>query len=202
MRKKQLTILLLAALLILAVQATAKEASKGILQQIIDFIRSIIQKITGGSPTTTSTTTTTKPLCSPPYIQVGKECCKDENSNGICDKDEVTTTTTTTEATTTTKQTTTRQTTTTTPTTTTTTLKIACTDEPYSCGTSLDVLICYQKAVYKIKQIPTCKKPNTPESYCVILQIGPSVQGQLVGKVQDCSFGCNPNTNPVSCNPS
>lgn len=30
--------------------------------------------------------------CSIPYIQVGSECCLDENGNSICDKDETTTT--------------------------------------------------------------------------------------------------------------
>jgi len=30
-----------------------------------------------------------QPLCSSPYIQVGNSCCLDENSNSICDSDEV-----------------------------------------------------------------------------------------------------------------
>lgn len=31
-----------------------------------------------------------KPLCNSPYIQVGNECCLDQNNNKICDKDETT----------------------------------------------------------------------------------------------------------------
>ncbi|MDD5111707.1 MAG: hypothetical protein PHG85_04115 [Candidatus Altiarchaeota archaeon] len=193
MRKNHLAVLAIAALLLMAAQATAKEASKGIIDRIIDFIKSIIQKITGGSQTTTTTTTTKPPLCSPPYIQVGGDCCKDQNSNGICDKDEVTTTTTTTQATTTTKQTTTRLITTTEPTTTTTTLKIICTDQPYSCGTTVVRLYCYESAIYKQTQIPMCKNPGTPESYCIILQ-------PKASKDRDCPSNCNPKTDPVSCN--
>jgi hypothetical protein len=34
-----------------------------------------------------------KPVCSPPYLLVGNNCCLDENSNRICDRDESTTTT-------------------------------------------------------------------------------------------------------------
>ncbi len=33
-------------------------------------------------------TDTTEPYCSPPYIQVGSDCCLDMDSNGICDSEE------------------------------------------------------------------------------------------------------------------
>jgi hypothetical protein len=39
-----------------------------------------------------SAPTTTEPYCTPPYIQVGRECCLDGNRNGICDTEEATTT--------------------------------------------------------------------------------------------------------------
>jgi hypothetical protein len=180
--------------LLFATPAAAAE-SKGIIDRILDFIKNIINGITG-SKTTTTTTTTTRPLCSPPYLKVGGECCLDENSNGICDSDEITTTTT--KATTTKPTTTTRQTTTTVRTTTepTTTTIIKCSSN-LDCGTSIDENICYEKSIYKVTKIPMCKNPGTEGSYCYIKQVGPSVLGQLVGKVQDCPNGCDPAT--VTC---
>jgi hypothetical protein len=190
-------------LILIAATASAQKKSGGILDTIIEFIRSLFQKIFGGTQTTTTKATTTKPtttqpLCSPPYIQVGKDCCKDENKNGICDKDEVTTTTSTT---TTTKPTTTTKATTTTEETTTTTTIIKCTSAPYSCGTSQQVRICFDgKSIYQVTDIPICMHPDTPQSECIIKRIGPSVAGHLVGKVEDCEFGCDPTT--VTCRPS
>lgn len=177
--------------------------STGIVDRVIDFIKGIVNAIlnaiTGSKATTTTTKpTTTAPLCSPPYIQVGKRCCMDGNNNGICDTDEVTTTAATTVATTTTRQTTTRATTTTEQTTTTTTLVIKC-NTNIDCGTPLDVNICYEKAIYKLTDIPMCKNRGTPESYCYIYRSGTSPYG-YTQKVRDCESGCNPKASPVSCN--
>ena len=184
-------------LVLMAATATAQKKSGGILDSIIEFIKSIFQKIFGGTQTTTTKATTTKPTttqpaCSPPMILVGKNCCTDENKNGICDKDEVTTTTSTT---TTTKPTTTTKATTTTEATTTTTTIIKCKTN-VDCGTAVDHNICYENAIYKLTDVPMCASPGTPESYCYIKQSGIGSFG-YTNKVRDCPFRCDPKT--VTC---
>jgi hypothetical protein len=197
---KAMLALAIAAMLAAAFVEAKTTKSTGIVDRIIEFISGIVSKITGlfGSKTTTTvaTTTTTKPPCSPPYILVGRDCCLDGNGNGICDRDEVTTTTSTT--TTTSRATTTRATTTTEQTTTTTTLAVKCKTN-LDCGTPLDVNICYEKAIYKLTDIPMCRNPGTPESYCYIYRSGTSPYG-YTQKIQDCESGCNSKTSPVSCN--
>lgn len=122
------------------------------------------------------------------------KCCLDDNNNDICDKDETEPTTTVPTTTTTTSTTTIQQTTTIV-----TTTIIAVCNANGDCGTSTEVNICYEGDIYRVTRIPMCKNPGTAESYCYIKQVGPSVQGQLVGKIEDCEFGCDPDTNPVSC---
>ncbi|MFH1126219.1 MAG: hypothetical protein V1703_03770 [Candidatus Altiarchaeota archaeon] len=179
--------------ILLAMPATAAEKSKSIIDKIIDFIKGIIDSIMGKKTTTTRVTTTTQArLCNPPYIQVGKDCCKDSNSNGVCDKDEVTTTTTTTSTSTTTSSTTTRITTTEPPTTTTTTLNIACTQNA-DCGTELRLKVCYTDGdIYWVTDFPVCQKPGTPEARCIIKRSGPAVvTGQIISeKAEDCPGSC------------
>jgi len=122
------------------------------------------------------TTTITKDHCG------SNEVCIDGQDN--CQK--VTTTTATINTTTTTSI----------QTTTTTIVGVACNTNS-DCGTSFNVNICYERDIYKVTKIPMCKNPGTAESYCYIKQVGPSVQGQLVGKIEDCEFGCDPTT--VTC---
>ncbi|MBM3308759.1 MAG: hypothetical protein FJY77_00745 [Candidatus Altiarchaeales archaeon] len=203
MEAKKTIALSLVIAVFLTTFVSAKETSGGIVSKITDIIKGIINSVVNiiksitGSKTTTTTVTTTQPKCTPPMIEVGKKCCLDENNNGICDKDEATTTTAvTTKATTTTARTTQRTTTEPTIEETTTTTIIKCKTN-LDCGTSLEVKICYEKAIYKVTQIPMCKNPGTPQSLCYIKQVGPSVQGQLVGKIEDCEFGCDPKT--VTC---
>ncbi|MFC1454867.1 hypothetical protein ACFLQI_02135 [Candidatus Undinarchaeota archaeon] len=46
---------------------------------------------TGDTPFIEITGAGDDPICNPPYILVGTECCLDTNNNAICDGDESTT---------------------------------------------------------------------------------------------------------------
>jgi len=192
--KKQTLAAAAVLVMMLAATATAEGGIGGILDSIIAFIQGIIAAITGGEATPTTSTTTTQPMCSPPYIQVARECCLDANGNGICDRDEVTTTTT--EPTTTIATSTTARTTTTEPTTTTTTLAIECRSSN-DCGTAVRVKVCYTDGdIYWVTDTPLCKNQGTPESYCYIKRSGPAgITGQIISeKAEDCPGSCDPTT--------
>jgi hypothetical protein len=124
-------------------------------------------------PSTTTLLIKSQPNCTKPYIEYKNEdCCLDSNNNHICDKYESTINTSI----------------------------EYCTSEPFSCGEPIKVDICYEQFICTVTDIPLCRNPDTPESYCYIKRIGPTQNGRLVDCNIKCDFGCDPNT--VKCRPA
>jgi hypothetical protein len=139
------------------------------------------------------TTTVENITCEPPFAEIGATCCRDQNSNYVCDIEEVavpktTVPTTSVEASTTVSTTleeTTSVSTTLEPQTTTvsttieatsslyvgTTIVIACYKDN-DCGTEKVKYVCNLDDVYEVHEIPVCRNPGTPQATCTVKQRG------------------------------
>ncbi len=191
------TILLLTAFVPI-VSADSHE-DKGFFSKIIGFFKSIFSGLFGGSGDAEPPTTTQ--LCSPPYIQVGTDCCLDTDNNNICDSDDDASgsegggddsTPDTTQPPTTNAPATTMATSTTTIATTTTTIKeIACTTNS-DCGDRTEERVCYKGDVYIEITSPMCSKPGKTDAEC---KISKKLQGQSMisqpQPVEKCGSGCD-----------